>query len=75
MEEYEEPTPDADGRAKVREVSGRLETTDLLLRELHSYLRKGRALEAQSSEQRVAVARVAAGLEDYTDYFYPPYPR
>jgi hypothetical protein len=77
MEEYEERTPDADGRAKVHkgEVSGRLETTDLLLRELHSYLRMGRALEAQSSEQRVAVARVAAALEDYTDYFYPPYPR
>jgi hypothetical protein len=77
MEEYEDRTPDTDGRVKVHkgEVSGRLETTDLLLRELHSHLLMGRALEAQTSEQRVAVARVAAALEDYADYFYPLYPR
>jgi hypothetical protein len=78
MEEYEKRTPATDGRwvkAHKGEVSGRLERTDLLLRELLSHLRIGRPLEAQTSEQRVAVARVAAALEDYTDYFYPPDPR
>jgi hypothetical protein len=77
MEEYEKPMPVTDGRVKIHEgeVSGRLETTDLLLRDLLSHLRIGRPLEAQTSEQRVAVARVAAALEDYTDYFYPPDPR
>jgi hypothetical protein len=74
MEEYEERTPDADGRAKVREVSGRLETTDLLLRELHSYLRKGRALEAQTSEQRVAVARVRRRWKTTQTIFTLPIP-
>jgi hypothetical protein len=76
MEEYEKRTPDTDGRVKANkgEVSGRQETTDLLLRELHSHLRIGRSLEAQTSELRAAVARVAAALEDYTDYFYPPDP-
>ena len=62
-------------KAHKGEVSGRLERTDLLLRELLSHLRIGRPLEAQTSEQRVAVVRVAAALEDYTDYFYPPDPR
>jgi hypothetical protein len=76
MEEHEKRTPDTDGRVKLRkgEVWGRLETTDLLLRELHSHLRTGRPLEAQTSEQRAAVARVAVALEDYTDYFYPSKP-
>ena len=74
MEEYEELTPDTDGRVKAHkgEVPGRLETTDLLLRELHSHLRIGRPPETQTSEQRAAVARVAVALEVYTDYFYPP---
>jgi hypothetical protein len=74
MEECEERTPDTDGRVKAHkgEVPGRLETTDLLLRELYSHLRIGRPLETQTSEQRAVVARVAAALEVYTDYFYPP---
>ena len=74
MEEYEERTPDTDGRVKTHEgeAPGRLETTDLLLRELHSHLRIGRPLETHTSEQRAVVARVAAALEVYTDYFYPP---
>ena len=73
MEEYEERTPDTNGRVKTHEgeVPGRLETTDLL-RELHSHLRIGRPLETHTSEQRAVVARVAAALEVYTDYFYPP---
>jgi hypothetical protein len=77
MQEHEKRTPDTDGRVKAHkgEVSGRLERTDLLLRELLSHLRIGRPLEAQTYEQRAAVARVAAALEDYTDYFYPPDPR
>jgi hypothetical protein len=77
MEEHEKRIPDTDGRVKAHkgEVSGRLETTDLLLRELRSYLHIGRPLETQTSEQRAAVARVAAALEDYTNYFYPPEPR
>ena len=73
MEEHEKRTPDTYGRVTFHKgkVSGRLETTDLLLRELHSHLRIGRPLEAQTSEERAAVARIAAALEDYTDYFYP----
>ena len=73
MEEYEERTPDTDGRVKAHKGEpGRLETTDLLLRELRSHLRIGRPPETQTSEQRAVVARVAAALEVYTDYFYPP---
>jgi chromosome segregation ATPase len=76
MEEYEKRTPATDGRVKAHkgEVSGRQERTDLLLRELHSHLRIERPFEAQTSELRAAVARVAAALKDYTDYFYPPDP-
>jgi hypothetical protein len=76
MEEYEERTPDTDGRVNTHEgeASRRPETTDLLLRKLRTYLRIGHLLEAQTSEQRAAVARVAAALENYTDYFYPPDP-
>ena len=68
MEEHEKRTTDTD----KGEVSGRLETTDQLLIELHSHLRLGRPLETQTSEHRAVVARVAAALEVYTDYFYPP---
>ena len=77
MKEYEKRTPATDGRVKAHkgEVSGRQERTDLLLRELLSHLRIGRPLESQTSELRAAVSRVAAALEDYTDYFYPPDPR
>jgi hypothetical protein len=62
MEDYEKRTPDTDGRVNTHkgELSGRLETTDLLLRELHSHLRIGRPLEAQISEKRAAVTRVGA---------------
>jgi len=75
--EYEERTPDTDGRVKTHkgEASERLETTDLLLRKLHAHLRIGHHLETQTSKQPVAAARVAAALADYTDYFYPPEPR
>ena len=77
MEEYEEPTPakKVGGETHKDEVSRRLERTNQLLREVRARLRMGRPPETRTSEQREVVARVAAALAIYTDYFYPRDPR
>ena len=77
MEEYEELTPAKKGGVETHkdEVMRRLERTDQLLRKVRARLRMGRLPETRTSEQREVVARVAAALAIYTDYFYPPDPR
>ena len=77
MEEYKELTPAKKGRVETHkdEVSRRLARTNQRLREVRARLRMGRPPEARTSEQREVVARVAAALDIYTDYFYPSEPR
>jgi hypothetical protein len=77
MEECEEPTPAKNGGGETHkdEVSRRLTRTNQRLREVRARLRMGRPPETRTSEQREVVARVAAALDIYTDYFYPSEPR
>ena len=77
MEEYEELTPEKKGGVETHEdeVSRRLARTNQRLREVRARLRMGRPPETWTSEQREVVARVAAALDIYTDYFYPSEPR
>ena len=77
MEEYEDLTPEKKGGVATHEdeVSRRLARTNQRLREVRARLRMGRPPETRTSEQREVVARVAAALDIYTDYFYPSEPR
>ena len=77
MEEYEQLAPAKKGGVETHkdEVSRRLERTDQLLRKVLAWLRMERPPEMRTSEQREVVARVAAALAIYTDYYYPPDPR
>ena len=77
MEECEEPTPakKRGGETHEDEVSRRLTRTNQRFREVRARLRMGRPPETRTSEQREVVARVAAALDIYTDYFYPSEPR
>jgi hypothetical protein len=53
MKEYEERKP-------TTRAPQRLERTDLLLSQLHAYLRMGRIPEGLTPEQRTALARIEA---------------
>jgi hypothetical protein len=66
--EYQEWTP-------TTKISQGLEQADLLLGELRTNLRRGRAPAESAPEQRVALAQVQAALETYLGYFYPQEPR
>ena len=64
MMEYQEWTP-------TTKTLQRLEQADLLMSQLRSDLRSGRASEGTAPERRAALVRAQAALETYMSYFYP----
>jgi hypothetical protein len=65
MKEYEVRKP-------TSKASQRLERTDRLLSQMQADLRMGQVPEAQTWEQRTALARVETALHTYVSYFYSP---
>jgi hypothetical protein len=74
MKEYEEQTSTTSegAAAQTTKASQQLERTDLLLSELRADLRMGRGPEAQTWEQRAALALAEAALDTYVSFFYSP---